>query len=285
MSYEKKHEVSVNGVLKKLSVSSSGYYSWKNREKPSRRELERETIKEEIKEIYEKSNKVYGAPKITKELEKKGRCVSQKTVSKYMKAMDLRAIWVRKYKASRREKVEDELKDILKREFNPPMSNMVWVTDITYIYTDKGFVYLSSVMDLYSRKIISWEVSDRLTVEIVLRTINKAKSMRKLDRALIIHSDRGSQYTSGEYEKVTSHPQISRSYSRKGNPWDNAVIESFHSLIKREWLNRYRIRDLSEARGLIFEYIETFYNTRRIHSHCGMLSPDEFEKKFKKYSA
>ena len=109
--------------------------------------------------------------------------------------------------------------------------------------------------------------------------------MRKLDRTLIIHSDRGSQYTSGEYEKVTSHSRISRSYSRKGNPWDNAVIESFHSLIKREWLNRYRIRDLSEARGLIFEYIETFYNTRRIHSHCGMLSPDEFEKKFKKYSA
>ena len=117
-------------------------------------------------------------------------------------------------------------------------------------------------MDLYSRKIISWEVSDSLSVEIVLKTVAKAKSARKLGKALIIYSDRGSQYTSKEDKNVTRHPKIERSYSRKGNTWDNAVIESFHSIIKREWLNRYRIRGLLEAKSLIFEYIETFYNSR-----------------------
>ena len=114
--------------------------------------------------------------------------------------------------------MEKELKNVLSREFNPREANMVWVTDITYICTEKGFVYLSSIMDLYSRKIISWEVSDSLSVEIVLKTVAKAKSVRKLGKALIIYSDRGSQYTSKEYKNVTRHPKIERSYSRKGNP-------------------------------------------------------------------
>lgn len=266
-------------MLPKLGVSSSGYYSWKNWEK-SRQEIRRERVKREIKNIYERSKKVYGAPKIMKELEKIGEKVSLKTVSKYMRNMNLKAIWVKKYRPEKHEEVEKELKNVLSREFSPPEANMVWVTDITYIYTDKGFVYLSSIMDLYSRKIISWEVSDSLSVEIVLKTVAKAKSARKLGKALIIHSDRGSQYTSREYKNVTRHPKIERSYSRKGNPWDNAVIESFHSIIKREWLNRYRISGLPEAKSLIFEYIETFYNIRRLHSHCKMLSPNEFEKKY-----
>lgn len=263
-------------MLKLLGVSSSGYYMWKNR-KESNQSIKRIEIKEEIKKIWEKSKKIYGSPKITKELEKKGYKISQKTVSKYMKELGIKAIWVKKYRANKTKALEVELKNILKREFNPKEANTVWVTDITYIWTQKGFVYLSSIMDLYSRKIISWDVSASLEITSVLKTVEKAKKIRKILKPLIIHSDRGSHYTSNEYKKITKHPNIIRSYSRKGNPWDNAVIESFHSIIKREWLNRFKIEDLKDAKALIFEYIETFYNTRRLHSHCGLMSPTEYE--------
>ena len=131
-------------------------------------------------------------------------------------------------------------------------------------------------MDLFSRKIIAWTLSQSLDVSCVIKTIDKAKARRKLENPLIIHSDRGSQYVSKEYKKATSKMQLS--YSKKAYPWDNACIESFHALIKREWLNRFKIRGYEHAYTLVFEYIEAFYNTVRIHSHCNYISPDQFEK-------
>ena len=136
-------------------------------------------------------------------------------------------------------------------------------------------------MDLYSRKIIAWTLSQTLEVSCVINTINKAKSRRNTELPLIIHSDRGSQYVSQAYREATGKMQ--RSYSKKAFPWDNACIESFHALIKREWLNRFKIRDYQQAYRLIFEYIEAFYNTKRIHtilihSHCDFMSPNDFEK-------
>ena len=133
-------------------------------------------------------------------------------------------------------------------------------------------------MDLYSRKIISWVLSLTLEAKWVVQAINKAKSIRNVDEALIIHSDRGIQYTCEDYRKVTK--DMITSYSKKAYPWDNACIESFHALIKREWLNRYKILDYKHAYKLVFEYIETFYNTVRIHSHCEYISPNEYEKKY-----
>lgn len=136
--------------------------------------------------------------------------------------------------------------------------NAVWCTDITYIWTKNGFIYLNCVMDLFARKIIAWTLSDTMEVSTVIATIDKAKAYRNTESPLIIHSDRGSQYVS------------------------NACIESFHSLIKREWLNRFGIQDYSHAYSLVFEYIEAFYNTVRIHTHCDYMSPDEFEKLYNK---
>ena len=147
---------------------------------------------------------------------------------------------------------------------------------MTYIWTIDGFVYLTSIMDLYSRKIIAWTLSTTLEVSCVIETINKAKVRRKIEEPLILHSDRGSQYVSNEYKRVTANMQ--RSYSKKAYPWDNACIESFHSLIKREWLNRFKIRDYVHAYRLVFEYLETFYNTKRIHSHCDYMSPNDYEE-------
>ena len=143
-----------------------------------------------------------------------------------------------------------------------------------------GFVYLNCVMDLFARKIIAWTLSDTMEVSTVIKTIEKAKAIRNTDLPLIIHTDHGSQYVSLAWREATKNMQ--RSYSHKGYPYDNACIESFHSLIKREWLNRFNIKNYRHAYNLIFEYIETFYNTVRILSHCDYMSPDEFEKLYER---
>ena len=169
-----------------------------------------------------------------------------------------------------------ELHNILNEQFNPERPNAVCCTDITYIWITDGFVYLTSIMDLYSRKIIAWTLSEDMKVSCVIDTVNKAKARRNTDLPLILHSDRSSQYVSKTYREAAE--KFNLSYSHKGYPYDNACIESFHSLIKREWLHRFRIADYNHAYKLVFKYIEAFYNTVRIHSHCDYMSPDQFEK-------
>lgn len=198
---------------------------------------------------------------------------------KYIR-IGIRAQWVKPWIATtQHSNFGEELQNILQEQFNPDTPNAVWCSDITYIWTVNGFVYLTSIMDLYSRKIVAWTLSKRLDVSCVVKTITKAKERRNITCPLLIHSDRGSQYVADEYKKATKKMQ--RSYSKKAYPWDNACIESFHALIKREWLNRFRIHNFHEAYCLVFEYIEAFYNTVRTHSHCNFLSPDEFERLYK----
>jgi len=263
-------------MLKKLGVSRSGYRAFLHH-KPSAMQQRKDAIKDKIMDIYNDSKQNYGAPKITKELQKSGEIISERTVGKYMKEMGIRAQWVKPWTTTTRDSdFSSELHNILDEQFNPDRPNAVWCTDITYIWTHDGFVYLTSIMDLYARKIIAWTLSDNMEVSCVIDTINKAKARRKTDLPLIIHSDRGRQYVSNAYREATEKYQLS--YSHKGYPYDNACIEAFHSLIKREWLNRFSIVNYRQAYRLVFEYIETFYNTVRIHSHCNYMSPDEFEK-------
>ena len=177
-------------------------------------------------------------------------------------------------------RLKRELHSILKEQFNPERPNAVWCTDITYVWTNDGFVYLNCVMDLFARKIIAWTLADTMEVYTVIKTIEKDKAIRNTDLPLIIHTDLGSQYVSQAWREANKNMQ--RSYSHKGYPYDNACIESFHSLIKREWFNRFNIKNYRHAYNLIFEYIETFYNTVRIHSHCDYMSPDEFEKLYER---
>lgn len=172
-----------------------------------------------------------------------------------------------------------ELKNILNEEFNPEIPDAVWCSDITYIWTYEGFVYLTSIMDLYSRKILAWVLSDTLEAKWVIEAIDRARFARGIKNPKMIHSDRGVQYVCTDYIEATTG--IQRSYSKKAYPWDNACIEAFHALIKREWLNRFKIIDYNHAYKLIFQYIETFYNTIRIHSHCDYMSPNEYEERYK----
>ena len=268
---------SVSVVLKHLNVSKSGYYDWLHRG-PSHREQKRLQIQQDIMDIYEGSHQIYGAPKITEKLKSAGQEISKRTVGRYMKDMQIHAWYRRPYtRTTFSVDFTDKLKNILKRDFSPKQPNAVWCTDITYIHTDEGFLYLSCIMDLYSRKIIAWELGKTLETEYVIRAIRKAIQKTGC-KPRVIHTDRGVQYTSEYYADETEG--IDKSYSRKGNPWDNACIESFHALIKREWLWRFKVRDFKHAYRLIFEYIDAFYNTTRIHSHCGYISPDEYEKNY-----
>ena len=272
--------VSVSGMLKFLGVSRSGYLAWLHHV-PSDTEKRRKAVKAKIQDIYDDSKQNYGAPKITVELRKTGEVISERTVGTYMRQMGIRAQWSKPWTITTKDSdFSTELQNILDEQFNPDRPNAVWCSDITYIWTIDGFVYLTSVMDLFSRKIIAWTLSETLEVSCVIDTINKAKARRNIDQPLIIHSDRGSQYVAKEYKKATENMQ--RSYSKKAFPWDNACIESFHSVIKREWLNRFKIRDYKQAYQLIFEYLEAFYNTKRIHSHCNYMSPNEFERLYKR---
>lgn len=270
--------LNVSGVLKILGVSRSGYMNWKKR-LPCQREYRKRAIKERILEIYHDSHQNYGAPKITECLKKEGKTIAEKTVGNYMRELGIKAQYVKPYTVTTIDSdFSEELENILDEKFNPAEPDAVWCSDITYIWTFTGFVYLTSIMDLYSRKIIAWVLSDTLEAKWIIEAVTKAQRARKVRKPSIIHTDRGCQYVSSDYKRITAAMQ--RSYSKKAYPWDNACIEAFHALIKREWLNRFKIFDYNHAYKLVFQYIETFYNTVRLHSHCGYLSPNEYEDKY-----
>ncbi|WP_330410847.1 IS3 family transposase [Lachnotalea glycerini] len=189
--------------------------------------------------MHRESNDIYGAPKITSILQEQGETISENTVGNYMREMGIKAWYIKTY-------IQTTIQ-----------------SDITYIWTYSGFVYLTSIMDLFSRKIIAWVLSDTLEAKHVVDAIEKAKKKRHVNKPKVMHADRGIQYTCNAYQETTAG--WTRSYSKIAYPWDNACIESFHSLIKREWINRFKIVDYNHAYKLIFEYIETFYNTVRIH--------------------
>ncbi len=262
-----------------MGASRSGYYAYINR-KSSKTEQRREKTKKEVKRIFEDSHGIYGSGKITKVLNNNGIEASQKYVYSIMREEKIKPRYINKHRTRTTisKGFDEKLHNILKRNFDPDKPDSYWCTDITYIWTDEGFVYLTSIMDLYSRKIIAWTLSKTLETDEVVRCVEMAKWRRKVKEPLVIHSDRGVQYTSQAYKKETKGMNLS--YSRKGNPWDNACIESFHSLIKREWIQFYHLKNYEEARAVIFEYIEGFYNTTRVHSWCGYTSPNEYEKAY-----
>ena len=278
-----RRRVSLSGMLDFLGVSRPGYQAFL-KHRPSEAELRKERIKERNQEIHDGSHQNYGAPKITRELQKEGERISERTVGGYMREMGIRAQWVKPWIATTIDSdFSKELHNILDEQFSPDRPNAVWCTDITYIYTCEGFAYLTSVMDLYSRKIIAGVLAPTLEAKYVLEAINLAKARRKTDQPLILHSDRGTQYVSQANRDAAEKFRLS--YSHKGYPYDNACIESLHSLIKREWLNRFRIDSFGRTYTLVFEYIEAFYNTIRTHSHCNYLSPDQFERLYRKVCA
>lgn len=252
----------------------STFYTRRNHV-PSNSERRRERLKKDIQTLYDESNQIYGAPKIHAELLKKGEKINVKLVQKLMKELGIKSIVVKKFKPSSSK--SDNLKRINLTQEKSTRPNQVWTTDITYIHTQSdGWVYLSTIMDRYTKQIIAWDISRRMTTDLVENTLEQAIQIKGVQEGLILHSDQGSQYTSDSYEKLLKDHLIQHSFSRKGYPYHNASQESWHGHLKREWLYRFTLKDLKDAKHKIFWYIEGFYNTKRIHEGLKYLTPNQF---------
>lgn len=263
-----------------LGVSKSGYFKWINRPK-SNRQKKREKMSKLILQTHLEFKQRYGSIKIAKTLNKRGVIVSERTVSRIMTEKNWKSCTVHKYKATTNSKHKHPVSDnVLDRQFVVDQPNQSWVTDITYIPTNEGWLYLASVMDLYSRKIVGWAMGKTMTKELVMAALLMAVKRQRPKPGLIHHSDRGVQYASKEYQNLLNEYQMVGSMSRKGNCYDNACIESFHGILKRELVYQTKYRTRKEAKKSLFEYIEFFYNAKRIHSTINYHTPNEFEKLF-----
>lgn len=271
-----------------LGVSRTGYYRWKARMKNPN--LEKQKYKEDvcrkISKSYYESYCTYGSPRIHQDLLNWGFEISLKTVARYMREIGLGAIQSDKYMVTTDSKHDQHIyPNLVNRNFNISEPNRIWVADITYIWTSEGWLYLASIMDLYSRKIIGWSLDVHMQKDLPLQALENAYNSREVSDNLIHHSDRGAQYCSTDYvDKLLEH-DIQISMSRKGDPYDNACIESFHATIKKELIYRTKFKTRSEARKAITNYIISFYNERRRHSTIGYLSPSYYEKKYRLLSA
>jgi transposase InsO family protein len=261
-----------------LSVSRSGYYQWLDRE-PSPRLAAAEALAEEIQGVYRENRCVYGSPRIHRVLQSRGRKVSEKTVAKLMKLRQLCAKGKKRFVPKTTDSSHDQpiAGNVLEREFTAALPNEKWAADITYIPTEEGWLYLAGVLDLCSRKIVGWSMHEHMQAELVQEALTMALVRRKPQAGLLHHSDRGVQYASEAYRRLLESHGITASMSAKGDCWDNACVESFWSTLKTELVHHecYQTRD--QARQSIFEYIEVFYNRKRLHSSLGYLSPEAFE--------
>lgn len=261
-------------MCKVLKINRSTYYKhlhWV----PSSRAQETAELDEAIKEIFYDNKKHYGAPKIHKLLIENGWLVSLKRVQRRMATLGLRSVVIKKYNHYSDNVPVAERENILKQDFEATAINQKWCTDITYIHTLKdGWTYLASVMDLFSKKIIGWSYSSTMTAELALKAVENACLNVDDPTGIILQSDLGTQYTSDKFEKYLTKHKIRHSYSRKGCPYDNACIESFHSLLKKEEVNLETYIDSNDAYNAIFEYIESWYNHKRIHSNLNYQTPD-----------
>ena len=263
-----------------FNVSKSGYYNWLVRG-PSKRWCENEAISLAIRDIFKDSFESYGAPRIKVELLKKGHRVSRPRVARIMRVNNLFARRKRKFRFTTDSAHDYPIApNILNQDFTVSRENQIWVSDMTYIRTKKGWMYLTVIIDLFNRKVVGWSMSDDLSTD---NTINPAWNMavkqRSITKELIFHSDRGSQYASDIFTYIIKSHEgtVKQSMSRKGNCWDNAVAESFFKSLKVEWVYKHSYDHRSEAELSIFQWIETWYNRRRIHSTLGYKTIEEFE--------
>jgi putative transposase len=268
----------VKTMCRLLGVSRSGFHAWERRA-PSTRELADRALSARITEIHTGSMKTYGSPRIHAELRlKDGIRVGRKRVERLMRQAGLSGqIKRRRGNTTIRVQGVRTAPDLVERDFDPSEPDRLWAADITYIRTWEGWLYLASVMDLYSRRIVGWTLADHLRAELVIDALEMAIARRRPEPGLIHHSDMGSQYTSLIFTRRCRSVGITASIGSKGDCFDNAVLESFHATLKKDLIHRRSWPTKADARTAVFEYIETFYNRRRRHSLLGMRSPVDFE--------
>jgi transposase InsO family protein len=273
-----KAEQSVTTLCRALGVSKSGFYAWKRR-RPSKREQSDRKLMTSIVDIFERSMSTYGSPRVHAELREQGTRVGQKRVARLMRLRGLRALVPKRRKKRVPPGVElAPAGNVLDRAFDVAAPNRCWAADITYVWTWQGWLYLAVVIDLFSRRVVGWAAGDHMRTSLVLEALDMAIGRRVPGDGLLHHSDRGSQYASDDYTRRLRRHGIECSMSRRGDCYDNAVVESFFGTMKSELVYRQSWPTRKTAKQAIGQYIETFYNPFRRHSYLGMKSPADFER-------
>jgi transposase InsO family protein len=263
-----------------FEVSLSGYYDWQKRQlQPGQRAKENQALAQEIKTIHCQSRETYGSPRITHQLRKNGFKHGRNRIARLMKEQHLCGRQKRRYRVCTTDSNHDQpiASNLLAQAPKASKPNQIWVADITYIKTGEGWLFLAAILDLYSRKIVGWNMSPLLDTPLILKALQMALLARQPPANLLFHSDRGVQYASHAYRQALAHAGLLPSMSRKGNCYDNAVMESFWSTLKLELVYRTKFITRQEARSALFDYIESFYNRQRSHSALNFLSPVDFE--------
>ena len=261
-----------------LGVSSAGYYAWRDRP-ASAREQRQHALLVDIRAIHAEFHARYGSPRIHAELADRGHDCCLNTVAKLMRGHGIQAKSARKFRCTTDSNHDLPIADnLLDRQFDPTGPNEVWVTDITYIPTREGWLYLAAVEDLYARRVVGWSMAQTLESRLVVDALALAVQRRLPGAGLLAHSDRGSQYASDHYQTLLGQHGITCSMSRRADCWDNAPMESFFASLKKELVHDAHFATRVQARAAIVEYIEVFYNTKRRHSSLGYVSPAEYER-------
>jgi len=269
----------VGMMCRLLSVSRSGYYRWKNRPLSGRDQANR-MLTADIKRIFDDEKGRPGSPRISRRLQEEGKSASRHRVAKLMRDNGLRAKAAKKYKATTNSNhALPVAPNLLEQNFTADVPDQKWVSDITYIWTEEGWLYLAVVLELYSRRVIGWAIGERMTAALVCDALMMALWRHHMPKGVIVHSDRGSQYCSAAYQKLFTQHQLVCSMSKKGDCYDNAAMESWNHSFKIEAIHGERFLTRSEAKYHVFEYIEVYYNRKRLHSKLGYVSPEAFEAK------
>lgn len=275
---ENKFHWPVRVMCRVLDVSPSGYYKW-CRSSPNRQMKARELALVEIKAVHAEVKARYGSPRIYRELKRRGYTTSLNTVAKIMRDNRIKAKFSRKFRCTTDSNHSLPVAaNILDRQFEPKAVNKAWVADITYVPTREGWLYMAAVEDLYSRRIVGWSMAERMTSRLVVDALEMAIKRRMPEEGMLAHSDRGSQYASEHYQRLLEKHGIKCSMSGVGQCWDNAPMESFFASLKKELVHHEDYETREEAKASLFEYVEVFYNNRRLHSSLGYLSPTAFEQ-------
>ena len=263
-----------------LAVSCSGYYAWRGRPE-SPRAVEDAELLVEIKAAYETGRGVYGSPRVERELRARGRRTGRKRVARLMRQNGIVARRKRRFRKTTDSNHPHPIApNVLERNFDVELPNTAWVTDVTYVWTHEGWLYLAAILDLFSRRVVGWAASANNDRALALSALERATSARRPARGLIHHSDRGSVYASGDYGEALTKIAAVKSMSGKGDCWDNAVAESFFATIKGEMIDHEDYWTRAAAIAAIADYIDRFYNPCRLHSAIGYVSPIQFELKF-----
>ncbi len=267
----------VRVLCRTLEVSVSGFYAWCKRDRSNRAKKDA-ALRVQILAAHAASNKTYGSPRIHEELKTAGEKLGRKRVARLMQDEGIEGQRKRRFRVTTDSRHSHPIAaNKLNRDFTAPAPNKVWVSDITYIWTREGWMYLAAILDLFSRRVVGWSIEPYVDRTLALDALGMALRTRRPEPGLLHHSDRGVQYASGDYQKLLAEHGIDCSMSRKGDCWDNAVAESFFSTLKAELVHRTDYITRSQARASVFEYIEAFYNPRRRHSALGYVSPVQHE--------